>query len=55
MPLYIICPQCDRIPVTRPGELCETCQKQADEQARKYKQELDRLERKPRRPSEVLK
>lgn len=54
MPLYILCSQCTQVPVTRPGELCEDCQKRADEQARQDKRKLDRLEKKPRRPIEVM-
>jgi hypothetical protein len=53
MPQYILCPQCTQVPVTRIGELCADCQKQKDASDRRNKATLDRLERKPRRPSEV--
>lgn len=54
MPPYILCPQCQVVPVSKPGELCADCQRRADEQARRYRKQLERLEKKPRRPSEVM-
>src|SRR5690349_7926861 len=54
MPQYILCPQCVRVPVTRPGELCEECKKLKDANDRRNKATLDKLERKPRRVSEVM-
>lgn len=55
MPQYILCPQCLRVPVTRPGELCEERKKLKDANDRRNKATLDRLEKKPRRVSEVMK
>lgn len=52
MPLYVLCPQCERVPVTKPGELCEGCQKAVDEQderqAARDERTLEKLSRKPR-------
>ena len=47
MPPYILCPQCERVPVTRYGELCEECAKKVAAQDEKYKQRLNALEQKP--------
>lgn len=47
MPQYILCPACVRVPVTRIGELCESCQRKADAQDKRNEAKLDRLERKP--------
>ena len=55
MPLYILCPQCEAVPVTKTNELCEACQKQADAAAKRYKQKLTRQEQKPRRLDDVRK
>ena len=27
MPLYVLCPQCQVVPVSKPGELCENCER----------------------------
>ena len=47
MPPYILCPQCTRVPVARAGELCEECQRKAEEQQKRYDKKLRRLEQKP--------
>jgi hypothetical protein len=54
MPLYVLCPQCQRVPVSRINELCESCQKQKDEADRRNKATLNKLEKKPRRVSDVM-
>jgi hypothetical protein len=53
MPEYYLCPKCTQIPVTRPGELCSDCQRQQKESDRRTKEQLDRLEKKPRRLADV--
>jgi hypothetical protein len=55
MPLYVLCPQCTKIPVTKLNELCEDCKRKQQERDRRTEKQLDRLEKKPRRVSEVMK
>ena len=53
-PLYILCPVCQAVPVSRINELCEECKRKQQESDRRTKEKLDRLEKKPRRGSEVM-
>jgi hypothetical protein len=48
MPLYIICGQCKRVPVSKLGELCEDCKAKNKEQDREYARRLKEQEQKPR-------
>lgn len=48
MPLYILCPQCQAVPVSQIGEMCEECKARQNKYEREYARKLAQLERKPR-------
>ena len=59
MPLYILCSQCEAVPVTRINELCEECQKRADDAQRRNDRRIfwiiKRLTTKPSRAAQERK
>ena len=54
MSAYDLCPRCTVVPVSKPGDLCEACQRRADQDDVENVGILRRLTRKPRETQDAF-